>query len=40
MIAVRCYFVVNRFVVITLGCHYAGEGVGDLLQEARVVLNG
>ena len=40
MIAVRWEFVVNRFVFIPLGGQDAGEGVGDLVYEARQVLNG
>ena len=38
--AVSWYFVVNRFVFMPLRCQYAGEGVGDLVHEARAVLNG
>ena len=40
MIAARWDFVVNRFVIVPLGCQDAGEGVGHLVYEARAVLNG
>ena len=40
MIAAIWDFVVNQFVVIFLGGQDAGEGVWDLVYEARSVLNG
>ena len=40
VITVRWDFVVNRFVVISRGGQDAREGVGNLLYEARAVLNG
>ena len=40
MIAIRWNFVVNQLVFIPLGGQDAGEGVGDLVYEARAVLNG
>ena len=40
VIAVRWNFVVNRFVFIPLGGQDAVEAVGDLVYEARAVLNG
>ena len=40
VIAIRWNFVDNRLVVIPLGGQDTGEGVGDLVYEARKVLNG
>ena len=40
LIAIRWNFVVNRFVVVPLGCQDAGEGIGDLAYETRAVLQG
>ena len=40
IIAVRWYFVINRFFFIPLGVQDAGESAGDLVYEARAVLNG